>query len=225
MGSKLNPYETTDLPENSDQHRSTTGDWMVRDGVLLCGSTVVLPEICYETLETNDLVPYDLKLKGPATIFSTIWVGAVVVLFFASRLSSFSLRIGAALLLLLFFADKLAQKWIRLRMFESQEIRTSRRSRTVRSCVIRGSCLIVGVVVYFGFLSGSVSSDVKYVSLFLLIMGGIVLPDFLLKVQKAPEFTVIESDVDMFVVAGPSHQYLTALASHRGDSWDRLVSG
>lgn len=91
--------------------------------------------------------------------------------------------------------------------------------------MIRGSCLIVGVVVYFGFLTGSVSSDVKYVSLFLLIMGGIVLPDFLLKGQKAPEFTVIESDVDIFVVAGPSHQYLRALASHRGDSWDRLVSG
>ena len=202
---------------------------MVRDGVLLCSSNVVLPEICYETLETNDLVPYDLKLKGPSTILSTIWIVLGVALFFVNRLSSLSLRynlIGGALLLFSFVADKLTQKSIRLRMFESQEIRTSRRNLTRRSRVIRGSFLIAAFVwIGIVFIGIRLSADIMGVVWILLVMGASLGPDVLLKGQKMPQFVVTESDVGMFVIAGPSHQYLTALASHTGDSWDRLASG
>lgn len=222
MPAAPNPYQTTEIAGDAIGVARDDDTWSLRDGVLYCGPNTTLPKICYATLATTGLVPYERKLKRLSFISEGIVVVGVPALFLSRDAIGLSVTEFVLALVGIFLGagiiERTVSRSIRLRLYESQAVRESRRKRTFLSYAFKGQAVLVGVGLFWTMMDGTVSSPAIVPASFLAAAIGFFGPDLLLKGNKAPSLVAMKSEGGLFAIGGLSPEFSSALEAHYRDT-------
>ncbi len=216
-----NPYETTDVPEEANPQSVLQGTWSIRERFVCCDGSTELPRICHATLETENLSSFDQTLKCAPPFFDKIWPVLVLLVILSSWLNlGRAIELGAVVVMVgLGLGGSFFTKVVKIRLYESQATRRSRRKVRRGASIIRGLAIVLGLGLFLFLMNSSVSSNVGAVLIFVVIAAGLFAPQMVFDWTTTPKLSMQRNKDGSYRIEGLNDQYVATLNKHQGEAW------
>lgn len=219
-----NPYEAADVV--GDERGALPGSWTIEGREVCCDDSVELPRICHITLQTENLLSFDSKLKCMPDFVGKIWLVFLVVVVAVRWLNlSVVMYLVIAFGTGLSLVGSLATKTVTVRLYETHATRHSRRKTRRLSMLINGSAIVLGLLAMLFVLETDVSPTFAAIVIFVLVSVPVFAPGMLLDWTTTSKLSVDTNKEGSFRIDGLTDAYLSALQKYQAESWEHGVAG